>query len=468
MDRPAPGRAPLTPAVERIVLAAPGDPRVSVLIPAWRRAGLLRACLRSLARHRSVHPFETIVLLNGATPEVRSVLAEEVEGARVVSSRVNLGFGGGCNRAARAAQGEFLVLLNDDTEVQDGWLDALVETADAHPDAGAVGSRIVSHDGLLLEAGGLVWREGVSSHLGRGLPESTDRHRFARWADYCSASSLLVRRSTWDAVGGFDDGYFPGYYEDVDLCLSIAHLGQRIRYQPRSCVRHYESGSLDWDSPYKHFVSARSQRRFIAKWGAALDRFPALPQTFEPWARDIVDERALLWSRHAHRRVLVVDPEGSRAEVVVTQLLGRDTTVSVFTDARPDPDRFSDLGVEVFVGDLARHLSRPTVLYDAVVMLHPVDVAVLRALQPQATLLYDSDDARADVLALATGSPLTEADRVVCHSAFDASLLAMVPGGAPVSMVDGASRSLAGAIAATREDKLRKRSLDRRSGAPPR
>lgn len=455
--------------MNRIVLAAPARPRASVIIPAWRRAGLLRSCLEALAAQRSRYPFETVVLLNGATTDVRALVHDTVEGARVVDSRVNLGFGGGCNRAARAAKGDVLVLLNDDAEVQEGWLDALVETADAHPGAGAVGSRIVSHDGLLLEAGGLIWREGVSSHLGRGLPESTNRHRYLRAADYCSASSLLVRRTTWDAVGGFDDQFFPGYYEDVDLCLSIGRLGQDILFEPRSCVRHHESGSLEWDSPYKHFVSTRSQRRFIAKWRTELDRFPALPQTDDPWARDIVDERALLWSRRRHRRILVVDPEGARVAPVVEGLVGRHTTVSAFVRERPEPDRFfSDLGVEVLVGDLAGHLSRPTVLYDAVVLLHPGHLATVRAFQPQAAVLYDSADARADVLALADGSPITGADRVLCHSRFDASLLALVPGAAPTSLLGDGSGSLSDAVDAARQDVVRKRSLTRPCGGLPR
>ncbi len=456
--------------MERIVLAAPDHPRASVVIPAWRRADLLRRCLDSLAQHTSRYPFETVVVLNGATPEVTSVVKGELEGLRVVSSRVNLGFGGGCNRAAQLARGEFLVLLNDDTEVEDGWLDALIETADSHPDAGAVGSRIVSHEGVLLEAGGLVWREGVSSHLGRGLPESTNRHRYLRHADYCSASSLLVRRTTWDAIGGFDEGYFPGYYEDVDLCLSIARLGQGILFEPRSCVRHHESGSLDWDSPYKHFVSARSQRRFIAKWRAELDRFPALPQTDDPWERDIVDERALVTSRRAHRRILVVAGPGPPAPAV-RELVGRHTTVSAFIDGGPGPASalFSDLGVEVFDRDLVTHLGRPTVLYDAVVFLHAADyaafAAAVRALQPQAALLYDASDARADVLALPTfggGSPITGADRVLCHSAFDASLLAMVPGAAPLSLAsEDSATPWSDTVAAARQDGVRRRSADR-------
>jgi GT2 family glycosyltransferase len=471
------------PAVAPIVLPTAGRPRASVVIPAWRRAGLLRTCLESLARHRSRHSFETVVILNGATPDVVSLVNDEVEGAKVVTSRVNLGFGGGCNRAAGAAAGEYLVLLNDDTEVQDGWLDALVDTADAHPEAGAVGSRIVSYDGLLLEAGGLVWREGISSHVGRGLPESTPRHRFVRRADYCSASALLVRRTTWDAVGGFDERYFPGYYEDVDLCLSIGRLGQHILFEPRSVLRHHESGSLEWDSPYKHFVASRSRARFIEKWSGELGRFPALPRDdADPWERDLIDERALLASRHLHRRALVVAGGDSGPVRAVAEGLARGrTAVSVFLGGEGDVDGwFAGLGVEVLRTDIVAHLARPTVLYDAVVFCRRADFRAfapsVRALQPQAAVVYDTGDARADVLDLPeaaaspAGSPILDADQVVCRSRFDASLLALVPRRSPVTLIatDGARRPLEDAVHDARREVLRRRRRARPSGAPPR
>src|SRR5439155_5667321 len=112
-------------------------PRASVIILAWRNAALLRKCLRALAERLEGHtPSETIVVLNGAGDDVKAVL-DDVDGAVVVPSAVNLGFSGGNNLGASVAKGEYLVLLNDDTEVEPGWLEALVRTADANPDAGA-------------------------------------------------------------------------------------------------------------------------------------------------------------------------------------------------------------------------------------------------------------------------------------------------------------------------------------------
>lgn len=152
-------------------------------------------------------------------------------------------FGGGCNRGAAESSGEFLLFLNDDIEVLPGWLEALVETADRHPDAGAVGSLILFPDSTMQEAGAIVWRDGSTLCINRGGQVEVNPYNFLRPVDYCSACSLLVRRQPWAALGGFDARYFPAYYEGVDLCFGLARAGFRILFQPRSRAVHRETAS---------------------------------------------------------------------------------------------------------------------------------------------------------------------------------------------------------------------------------
>jgi GT2 family glycosyltransferase len=368
-----------------------------VVVVAWRNAPLLERCLAALGREsgRAV-PFETVVVLNGALDEVVELVRHRVTGARVVDSRVNLGFGGGANRAAARTSTEYLVFLNDDTEVSDGWLEPLVETADAHPDAGAVGSRTLNAHGHLLEAGAVLWRNGSVWHVGRGLPGTTARYRYLRRVDYASGSSLLVRRATWDAVGGFDRTYFPGYYEDVDLCLSIARLRQCVLYEPGSVVRHNESSSLD--PRYKEFVAGRSRRRFCDKWQPQLDRFLAEPEDMAAIAPDAerVDalpavQAAILASRRLSRRALVVGdgasahPARTREGVEALASAGWAVTTTVGS-----PDELGRAGVEVTGSRAAAHLEDAPVLYDAVVLAGDESaadaLAVVQRRQPQALL----------------------------------------------------------------------------------
>src|SRR5947209_3908595 len=118
-----------------IELPRSASPRVSVIIPASSKLDLLHACLRSVARFgpRGI-PFETIVVLNEADPVLEEGLRQSVTGVDMISSPVNLGLAGAGNRARDVARGEFLVLLHDDAEIEPGWMEALVETADEHPE----------------------------------------------------------------------------------------------------------------------------------------------------------------------------------------------------------------------------------------------------------------------------------------------------------------------------------------------
>ena len=145
------------------------------------------------------------MVLNGARLEVRDFLEQAVDGVTLVPSEVNVGFAGACNLGRRAARGTFLALLNDDTEIEEGWLEQLVATAEAHPGVGAVGSAVLFPDGRVQEAGSIDWNDGSTIPVGRGAATLAPEHDFVRDVDYCSACSLLVRTSTWDAVGGMDE-----------------------------------------------------------------------------------------------------------------------------------------------------------------------------------------------------------------------------------------------------------------------
>ncbi len=123
------------------------NPDVTVVILGWRSAPHLLSCLRSVSRIERTVSFEVIITLNEPTPELLKELSENVRGARIIQSRVNLGYGGACNAAVDLASGRYIVLLNDDTIVDRYWLGALVETVEARSDISAVGSLFLNVDG---------------------------------------------------------------------------------------------------------------------------------------------------------------------------------------------------------------------------------------------------------------------------------------------------------------------------------
>lgn len=297
---------------------------MSVIIPAAGTPALLRACLRSLARCvPPAIPFETIVVLDGAGEGAGPLDAGvEASGLRVVRPAVTLGLAGACNAARRLARGEYLVLLHDDAEVEPGWLEVLVETADLHPEAGAVGGKVLHPDGSLQNAGMVLWRDGTTSPPWAGEPApppgAFDRPRAV---DYCGTSSLLVRAASWDAVDGCDERFFPAYYVDVDLCMALRRRRQIVLYEPRSRIRHHRGAS--GDRRFREFITRRNRELFVAKWQQDL-------QDYEPPApaSPAAVERAL-----------------ARAEERAAQLIARPGGVGAApSQAGPPPSRWSGAG----------------------------------------------------------------------------------------------------------------------------
>jgi len=176
----------------------------------------------------------------------------------------NTGFSGGCNLGGQIATADHLVFLNDDVVVEPGWLEPLVDAASREPDLGAVGSLVLFPDGRIQDAGGYVWRNGVTSRLGfgeRGLPPGAAGEHAA---DYVSACSMLVPRRAWERAGGMDTRFFPAYYEDVDLCLRMHALGLRIICEPASRVRHDVGHSTE--EGWRQFIITRNHARLMERW----------------------------------------------------------------------------------------------------------------------------------------------------------------------------------------------------------
>lgn len=259
---------------------------VSILVP-YVRVSWIDRCLSAV---RATLPeavrCEVLALANGEaamahTPEPFPELVQ-------LSSRVNLGFGGGCNWMARHARGEFLVLLNDDTEVCAGWLDVALQAMRDDDTAGAVGCTLLTPDGHVEECGRVLWRDGATTGIGAGRPQRAAERALVREVDTCSACGLVMRRSAWDAVGGFDERFYPAYYEDVDLALAMRRRGWRILSAAGARVQH--RGSASTSPLWRRFLGLRNHGLFTAKWAATLPLFAERPRD-EPRPADV--ERTL-------------------------------------------------------------------------------------------------------------------------------------------------------------------------------
>jgi GT2 family glycosyltransferase/glycosyltransferase involved in cell wall biosynthesis len=217
---------------------------------------------------------------------------------RVLRSETNHGFLRSCNHGARAARGEFLVFLNNDTEVTPGWLNPLLRVFGHKPDAGAVGAKLVYPDGKLQEAGAIVFQDASGWNYGRNDHPEKPEYNYLREVDYCSGACLLVPRNVFEELGGFDEIYSPAYYEDTDFAFKIRKAGRKVYYNPSSVVIHHEgvTSGTSTESGVKRY-QVINHAKFREKWRAALSEQSPPGAEFVARAKD----------RGVAKRVLVVD-----------------------------------------------------------------------------------------------------------------------------------------------------------------
>jgi GT2 family glycosyltransferase/predicted Zn-dependent protease len=220
---------------------------VSIIIPVFNRLDLTRPCIEAIHRETALGTFEIIVMDNASNDGTKEFLqAEKAQGRlRVIRNEQNLGFSKACNQGVRAARGEFILLLNNDTVPLAGWLEALLNEIKTSPKIGMVGSC------LLYPGGELIQHAGVRIGAVNGLVhpyhpwrlQALDRVPAAKKSHDCqavTAACCLIRRTVLDEVGLLDEEFINGF-EDVDLCFRIQQAGYRIRYCADGRLIHHES-----------------------------------------------------------------------------------------------------------------------------------------------------------------------------------------------------------------------------------
>ena len=240
-------------------------PRASVIVPVHGRAGLTRRCLE-LVLADLPERCEAIVVDDASPAGTVEELAGFGGAIELLRLPQNLGFAGACNAGTEAASGELLVFLNNDTEPHPGWLEALLDCADEHADAAVVGARLLYPGGAIQHAGIVFGQDGYPHNLYAGFPGDHSAANRPRRLQAVTGACMLVRRSAFERVGGFDVG-FRNSLEDVDLCLRIGAEGGGVRYCPAAVATHLESATRGRDDGFEASVS-----RYRERWREQVDR----------------------------------------------------------------------------------------------------------------------------------------------------------------------------------------------------
>jgi GT2 family glycosyltransferase len=248
-------------------------PDLSVVVLTYNTRKLTLTCLRSLYDQDDIARSEVIVVDNASGDRTAEAVAEAFPQVQLIRAEKNLGFGGGNNLGLIAARGRHVLLLNSDTEVQSGALSALINFMDAHPEAGACGPMLLNSDGSLQPSGRALPTAGSVFLDMTRLYRLTRRDVFVeRGRDYnqvkrvgeISGAALLIRRSLYERIGGFDTGLFL-FYEDVDLCKRVGDAGFGVFYVPEARVVHHWGGTMQKISELAYRAGQDSLRYYFAK-----------------------------------------------------------------------------------------------------------------------------------------------------------------------------------------------------------
>lgn len=242
-------------------------PQTSIITVNYHQPEVSIELLKSLAKHYTANELEVILVDNGAKQSNEQLFSPHFPNLKYIASARNLGFAGGNNLGIAQATGQYIFLLNNDTEVPPNCIQSLIELLEQQPQAGLVSPLLLYYDqkDLIQYAGftPLNYLTGRNAYLGKGeLNQGQYQKNYP--TGYCHGAAVMCRRVDLQKAGNMDESYFL-YYEELDWCEKFKRIGKEIWFCGQTFVYHKESISVGKDSPLKVFFNTRNRMLFIRK-----------------------------------------------------------------------------------------------------------------------------------------------------------------------------------------------------------
>lgn len=243
----------------------------SIIIVSWNALHHLKTFLPSVTR--TDYPDYEIILADNASDDGSAAwVRERYPSVKIATFDDNYGYCGGNNRAVSYTDGDILLFLNNDVEVEQNWLHALNKCFEENPDAGAAQPKMLAyeqpdHFEYAGAAGGFLDKHGYPFCRGRIFDTlEKDRGQYNKPSDifWASGAALAIRKDLFKELGGFDED-FEFHMEEIDLCWRLQNAGYKVRYCPESVVYHLGGGSMPMGSPRKVFYNYRNNLKMIWK-----------------------------------------------------------------------------------------------------------------------------------------------------------------------------------------------------------
>lgn len=301
----------------RVMHRHPDTPMVSIVVPTRNRPELLRPCVGSLFLQTRYPNWELLLVDNGSDdPSVLAyydrLSAQHADRVRVLHFDAPFNFSAMNNLAARQARGDYLLLLNNDTEcIHDDWLDAMMSHAQ-RPDVGIVGARLLFPDSLKVQHAGVVLgMTGTAGHVFQGslahdAPGYLNRALSDQEYSAVTGACMLIRKSLFEDIGGLDEETFRISFNDIDLCLKVRQRGYRIIWTPFATLLHHGSATQTGDAerPLKIATFQKECNDFYSRWTGELANDSAWNRNLSLIRTDPVveDELTVPWNLDFHDR----------------------------------------------------------------------------------------------------------------------------------------------------------------------
>lgn len=248
---------------------------VSIIIPAFNKVNHTLNCLKTLNdRTPTSISTEIIVVDNASTDSTHEVLSQLTDHITVIRNQTNEGYAAAANKGASVAKADLLLFMHNDISVLPGWLAPLYDAMVQDAQLGAVQPRLTYTDGRLYSAGGLIFADECIE-FGQGIANPRrDQYSTRRTVDYASSAAVLVRKSAFDAIGGFNEQYTSAKYVTADFSMSLATKSMKTIYEPASDMMHVGSDSnalLETNMPESILVDEENDKSvFGQKWSIDL------------------------------------------------------------------------------------------------------------------------------------------------------------------------------------------------------
>ena len=251
---------------DKLIFTKWKQPEVSIVIPVYNQFEYTYNCLKSIMMNSGNVKYE-ILIANDCSTDCTKDIEKVAQNVRLITTKKNVRFLLNCNNAAKYAKGKYILFLNNDTQVQENWLQPLVDLIERDDSVGMVGSKLIYPDGTLQEAGGIVWKDASAWNYGNRKNPEDPEYNYVKEADYISGAAIMIRKNLWEEIGGFDERFVPAYYEDTDLAFEVRKHGYKVMFQPLSKVVHFEgiSNGTDVQTGLKHYQQVNFEK-FYEKW----------------------------------------------------------------------------------------------------------------------------------------------------------------------------------------------------------